>query len=615
MRKLSVGRGSTNGSSMGRRANLDHHGMDTTPGSSSISGSTLSLPRTVVPKAQQRDEPKKWSTNHPHKKGAWVLPVEYWCSTIGRWTDAAHLSVNKNRTKLYLDVLFPNSVESHNQTSRERRIKFLLDTSLRVEHSQPLSVDFHLVLSGGGEVVRHRVAVFTEDEGVAVVKLLEGRGAQVIRRRTVLPKPASSPVLQQQQQLKKKPLRPISEGEQLIAITSSFGASVTSIASHIDTSIPQPPHEKGTNMTQNHKVLRRKSTGSYDSYHQNNPQTTGQYHNRTSMIKSARPFRRNSMTSRSKGGYDKTTWYYGHYDKKDDDDEYYNDEEIMRYDAKRTTKNSRQSLETDEEESSEEEEEEGSFSDINSSRTPYNLSTHHDETDGAKLLSSVRGKLPSFFHSSPSLNASRVSRASSNQSKPIQRVPTNERLEKYKFMLVGIEPDDSLDPGTFGLDPEDGMSYIGLEFTDYPSEIFCPSPLTVETEVASQLERRSWIRKSFEELHLDTTKTLGLKRSHSMVYQSTGNVALVVDDTVTSGGEISAKISAQPTGKLSYVDEDTTSTRASTRDETDHTYNRDKMLTSKTAVDFDLPFAARGTACDKVLRILSNGSPTNIESL
>ena len=54
------------------------------------------------------------------------------------------------------------------------------------------------------------------------------------------------------------------------------------------------------------------------------------------------------------------------------------------------------------------------------------------------------------------------------------RAPTNEKLERYKFMLINIEPDaDVLDPGTFGL-MED--SYLGFEFNDYPAEVLCPFP-------------------------------------------------------------------------------------------------------------------------------------------
>ena len=43
--------------------------------------------------------------------------------------------------------------------------------------------DFHVTLSGGGALIRHKVAFFAEDEAVAVVSLLDNRGVQVIRKR------------------------------------------------------------------------------------------------------------------------------------------------------------------------------------------------------------------------------------------------------------------------------------------------------------------------------------------------------------------------------------------------------------------------------------------------
>ena len=64
-----------------------------------------------------------------------------------------------------------------------RRLKFTVDQSLRIEYNVPLAKDFQVTLSGGGAIIRHKVAFFAEDEAATVVALLENRGVQVIRRR------------------------------------------------------------------------------------------------------------------------------------------------------------------------------------------------------------------------------------------------------------------------------------------------------------------------------------------------------------------------------------------------------------------------------------------------
>ena len=76
---------------------------------------------------------------------------------------------------------------------------------------------------------------------------------------------------------------------------------------------------------------------------------------------------------------------------------------------------------------------------------------------------------------------------------PRPRAPTNEKLEKYKFMLINIEPDaDILDPGTFAFEMqehEDGLSsYLGFEFNDYPAEVLCPP--FASTNVATALQQQ-----------------------------------------------------------------------------------------------------------------------------
>ena len=160
------------------------------------------------------------------------------------------------------------------------------------------------------------------------------------------------------------------------------------------------------------------------------------------------------MTSRSKG-VSKTQWY----DRNRHDDQ----------DPNRL--NSRHSLETDEDISTDSDDDNIFHQEKNSS---VQVSDHH-----------VDGLMNKLFHSTPTL--SKNSKKSSelqqqdyenNTSNFIRgRAPTNEKLEKYKFMLINIEPDaDILDPGTFALvDDEEEDSYLGFEFNDYPSEVLYSS--------------------------------------------------------------------------------------------------------------------------------------------
>ena len=145
--------------------------------------------------------------------------------------------------------------------------------------------------------------------------------------------------------------------------------------------------------------------------------------------------RRNSMTSRSKG-VSKTQWY----------------DRSQHQDPNRL--NSRHSLETDEDISTD------SDDDVFHQE---NSSDHHD------------GLMNKLFSSTPTL--SKNSKKTEQENNIRARAPTNEKLEKYKFMLINIEPDaDILDPGTFALvDDEEEDSYLGFEFNDYPSEVLYSS--------------------------------------------------------------------------------------------------------------------------------------------
>ena len=85
----------------------------------------------------------------------------------------------KNRQK----KLHNNNRPQASRLKQTRRLKFAIDQTLRLEYTVPLAKDFQVTLSGGGALIRHKVAFFAEDEAAAVVGLLDSRGVQVIRKR------------------------------------------------------------------------------------------------------------------------------------------------------------------------------------------------------------------------------------------------------------------------------------------------------------------------------------------------------------------------------------------------------------------------------------------------
>jgi len=404
------------------------------------------------------------------------ISVEYYFTSSGVWTHRAVLTLSKTKNKLYLDILDPQP-PSRRKTLTNQRIKFILDSKLRIEHSVPFAKDFQLTLSGGGELIRHRVAFFSEDIGLDLIAFLQDRGVQIIRYR--------GNNLYNRRSQTTNVLRPISEE----VMTN-----------------PAPPNV----------ILRRKSTGSFDASKGRSPnkQTIRPAEkNNTSFLQ-----RRNSMTSRSKG-VSKTQWY----DRNRHDDQ----------DPNRL--NSRHSLETDEDISTDSDDDNIFHQEKNSS---VEVSDHH-----------VDGLMNKLFHSTPTL--SKNSKKSSEQdyenntSNFIRgRAPTNEKLEKYKFMLINIEPDaDILDPGTFALvDDEEEDSYLGFEFNDYPSEVLYssyqiqhpnpipPHPSAAAGALSAEKPNTQWLRRSFEQLSADMVDGVkGLERcktysTNASISLSTGNL-------------------------------------------------------------------------------------------
>ena len=83
---------------------------------------------------------------------------------------------------------------------------------------------------------------------------------------------------------------------------------------------------------------------------------------------------------------------------------------------------------------------------------------------------------------------------------------TNEKLEKFKFLLVNLEDDEEvLDPGEFGVSGD----YVDCHFDDYPDEDCgnATSPSLKSRSPRSSSRNKEWIRRSFEELNLESVST------------------------------------------------------------------------------------------------------------
>ena len=93
---------------------------------------------------------------------------------------------------------------------------------------------------------------------------------------------------------------------------------------------------------------------------------------------------------------------------------------------------------------------------------------------------------------------------------------TNEKLEKFKFLLVNLEDDkEVLDPGEFGV----SGNYVSCHIDDYPDEDSenATSPSLKTTSPSSNSRNKDWIRRSFEELNLDSVSTEHSSRKRNSV--------------------------------------------------------------------------------------------------
>ena len=130
---------------------------------------------------------KASTLKHPH---TFSIPIEYWQSYARRWTTEATLTVSRSKTKLHLDfnglqnktLLNANEAKGRHQ----QRVTFFF-YHLVVEHSDPISRNFLAILSGGGQILRHRIAFYSEADGNFATVLFKKLGAQIIIRKLVSP--------------------------------------------------------------------------------------------------------------------------------------------------------------------------------------------------------------------------------------------------------------------------------------------------------------------------------------------------------------------------------------------------------------------------------------------
>ena len=357
--------------------------------------------------------------------------VEYWQPATGKWAEGGVVKVKKDEALLEL----PSG-------ARGDSFRFLLDHSLRVEHSTPLSRDFHLVLTGSGG--RHRVAVYSEGEGQDLIKVLRTQGAQVVRRRVL---PPCLPPPRPPNRPNPAGLRPISEGQVL----------------HVS----RQEEDEDDEMT----LIRRKSTGSSDPDIQRVRKSGDLPRSSSTGIKDASspPWFKLGPEEEGRGLSTGST----------------------RKSNKRQQR-SDQSLNSDEVSS-------GSFH-----QDDHREMLRHGSDSSLATASSDDGVF--------GINILRRSSSAKREDEDEDETSRadDEKLERYKFMLVNIEEDPSmLDPSE--LDGE----YRRCDFDDYP-DLTLPegAPDTPDASSAAALGQvPRWIRKSFEELDLDVSVTEHRKRS------------------------------------------------------------------------------------------------------
>ncbi len=432
------------------------------------------------------------------------VPVEYWDPRTGRWSEGAELRAKK-------DAAF---VELPQPLQGEKIIKFDLDSSLRVEHSTPLARDFNLVITGSGG--RQRVAVYGEGEGLDVVRVLRGQGAQIVRRKTLPPcapppsRPLPPPPVPTAAKPKKGGLRPISEGEILATVRRE-----------------EEEGEDESNMIIGSRrgggggpLVRRKSTGSSD------PDLSRVKKQIAASASGDSDLPRSSSTGIKDGWYSRRL-EGGRGGEAAEEGRGLSTGNTARMGSNsgggvgssRRKQRSDQSLNSDEVSS-------GSFQQdddfdyhrrrllLRGSDSSLATASSEDDPDGVFGLGGGR-RGSSGTSSQRSSEPRELAPQLQHQPPDLRRVAgvEDEKLERYKFLLVNIEEDPNLlDPGELGAG--DG-GYAGCGFDDYPDDLMEGEDETDRRREQLQEQMPKWIRKSFEELDLDISGTEHERRKSS----------------------------------------------------------------------------------------------------
>lgn len=331
---------------------------------------------------------------------------------------------------------------------------FDLDPSLRIEFANPLSKDFNVIISGPGG--RQRVAFYSEAEANDFVQLVKDAGANVILRRS-LP-PAAVPTLSSG-----RPLRPISEGQALNSVLNQDELELRERMRVVHSG------------RSNSRLFRRKSTGSASDIIKSHS---------SAFNESNLP--RSSSLSVKEHQNAKTVW------------QRYNTNHMANESRGLSTVNTKKKQQ--------------SYQSLDSIEISSG-SNHSDRdveafSDSNSMSSS--DEEPEWHGSFAKIMPDQASMTHTNE------VVANDKFEKFKFMLAGIEEDDDiLDPSQFGILGE----YTSTGFDDYPEDLMTNvGDPTTDTNKSGL----TWIRKSMEDLSLDVVSTAHQSRRRNSVMTRAG---------------------------------------------------------------------------------------------
>jgi len=198
------------------------------------------------------------------------IPIEYWQSYSKRWTTEATLTVSKSKTKFFLDfngLQDEHSLNTSEYQGRNRQRVTFFFYNLVFEHSDPLARNFLAILSGGGQILRHRIAFYSEADGNFATVLLKKFGAQIIVRQLVPPPfQIQSYVPNPWNEYHKKKLSHENERD---LINDRLSQQRKSIA--CGENLNNPNHQRSPTTEESAMIFRRQSTGSYMDYANGKP--------------------------------------------------------------------------------------------------------------------------------------------------------------------------------------------------------------------------------------------------------------------------------------------------------------------------------------------------------